>query len=114
MGLQDFKKEDVDEGEKYYSMTVKGEAIVIHPSVYDSIPRQARELIDGLAEYTEDFCKVHIPFEFTVRGHTRESVFNASRRKMENIEDQVGPDNIAEVLRVKTSDEEIEEHEKDW
>lgn len=114
MGLEEFRTDDVEPGDTYFEMRIIGEAVVEHPRVYENLPRELRNMFPPNVNYTEEFVKTKIPFEFTVRGHSQPQAWESSRDKLQAIENTEFDNEVTEVLHARVRHENMEEKQKDW
>lgn len=114
MGLEAFKSDDVEPGDKYYEYRITGFAVIEYPGTYQDLAHEVRNMFQPNVDYTDEFVGLTVPFEFTSRGHSREQAFEAHKERMASIENTEFDKDFARVVRVGVRDEDMVEKQKDW
>lgn len=114
MGLEEFRPDDEELGDTYYEITLRGNAVVRHPGLYEDLPRELQGWLSPRTRFAEDRVKAVIPFELSARGNSIPLANEAAEDRLDLMRNTEFDNDRTSIEYVKVQEKNIDEKEVDW
>lgn len=114
MGLEAFRPDDVELGDTYYKITLRGEATANHHGLPRHLHRELQQWSIPNVEFSKGPMKVVIPFELSARGNSAPLATEAAESKLESMRKAEFNDGKTSIVYLDVMEKTVEEIEVDW